>query len=235
MISEIVNNHISQKLDTSVGMARLKIAVMYDEYRKNIIILAALSSLFLLAAIVASLVVPVRKAGIITAAVLLLVLGCRSLYLLIRYTRMIITYRHQIAEFCAYFIKKRSFQMAAKELIRNNWRARYAGMTNFFTAKIHSLCAGIGIVKSAWEIEDDITESYYRMIREYLIGNVMLKILIMLLLYGAYAFILQPLVVHSLLGMNFADILVYPVKSEHLHQQVLSYLHHMVLHLLPDG
>jgi len=193
-------------------MARLKITVMYDEYRKNIIILAALSSLFLLVAIVASLVIPVRKAGIITAAVLLLVLGFRSLYLLIRYTKMVLTYRNQIAEFCACFIEERSFQRAVQELIRNNWRARYAGMTNFFTAKIHTFCADRGIVKSAWEIEDDITESYYRMIREYLIGNVMLKILIMLLLYGAYVFILQPLVVHSMLGMNFADILVYPVR-----------------------
>jgi len=219
MISEIItalfdegipNYFISQKVDTSVGMARLKITTMYDEYRKNIIILAALSSLFLLAAIVASLVIPVRKAGIITAAVLLLVLGCRSLYLLIRYTKTIITHRNQIVEFIACFIEERSFQRAAQELIRNNWRARYAEMTNFFTAKIHSFCADIGIVKSSWEIEDDITESYYRMIREYLIGNVMLKILIMLLLYGAYVFILQPLVVHSMLGMNFADILVYP-------------------------
>jgi len=210
MIGKIINNYISQKLDTSVGMARLKIMVMYDEYRKNIIILAALSSLFLLAAIVASLVIPVREAGIITAAVLLLVLGCRSLYLLVRYTRMIMTHRNQIADFFACFIEERSFQRAVQELIRNNWRARYAEMTNFFTEKLHSLCAGIGIVKSAWEIEDDITESYYCMIREYLIGNVMLKIMIMLLLYGAYVFILQPLVVHSMLGMNFADILVYP-------------------------
>ena len=221
MISEIItalfnggipNYFISQKLDTSVGMARLKIAVIYDECRKNIIILAALSSLFLLTAIVSSLVIPVRKAGIITAAVLLLVLGFRSLYLLIGYIKRIITYRHQIVDFFAYFIEKRSFQMAAKELIRNNWRTKYAEMTNAFTAKIHFLCAGIGIVKSSWEIEDDITESYYRMIREYLIGNVMLKIMIMLLLYGAYVFILQPLVVHSMLGMNFSDILVYPVR-----------------------
>jgi len=206
------NHYISRKIDVSVNRVRSEITLMYDEYRKNMIILITLNCLFLVALLVSNLVVDIKELCIVISFFLLIVLICRSLYLLISLIIRLKMHQKWIVEFFAYFSKERSFHEAIKKLIREYWRLKYGRMTNSFTSKIHSFCASIGMVKSAKEIEDEIVEKHCYMIQEYLVANIMRKISLMSSSFVIYVILLQPLVIYFLSGMNVVDILLYPIK-----------------------
>jgi hypothetical protein len=202
---------ISRKIDSSVDTVRAKINSSYIEYRKNIVILVLLNILFLVVSIISNLVVPVKTAGLIIAFFIFLVLLGRSFYFLVRYVKRAIKYRKWFVDFIWLSVNKRSFNKAIKNMLRKIWQNRYANMTNAFTAKLHSIISNIGIVKSAGDIENEVTEKYYCLIREYPIGNIFRKALIIFIVFGVYVFLLQPLVMHFILEMRVIDIIFYPV------------------------
>ena len=208
----IPNYFISRKMDRSVHMTQGKIDCLYYEYQKNLITRLILNGLFISVSVVSGLAASIRETGIVIASLLLIILGGRTLYLVFRWAKKLLIYREQISDFLSLFVKNHSFQKTVKTMIRCKCEAKYSEMTNVFTARLHSFCAGIGIIKPAWKIEDEFVERYYRLIRDYLIGNILCKILIIFVSYAVFILFLRPLTVHVVLGMKLAEIVIYPVR-----------------------
>jgi hypothetical protein len=212
MTDGIPNYVISRKIDNSVDMAREEIDFFYDRYRKDILFFAILNGLFLIISIISSLANSIRTIGIGIASILLFAQIFRSLFILIRYLKRIIPYRTWLADFISSFRKKHSIQKAVKSMLRHIWQKKYCEMTNGFTVKIHSFFANRGLIKSTDEMENEFMNKHYYMIREYFVGNIMRKVLIIFIILGVYAFVLQPIVIRLTLGMRLTDIMFYPVR-----------------------
>jgi hypothetical protein len=150
--------------------------------------------------------------GISIAFLLLLALIGKSLCIIFRYIKKIITYREWLTDFIKLFVQKRSFRKTIKIMLKSIWRNKYNIRTNVFTAKLHSILANTGIVKSVDEIEREYIDKYYFLIREYLFGNIIYKALIIFIGFGIYSFLLQPFLIHRALGLKLTDILVYLIK-----------------------
>jgi hypothetical protein len=97
-------------------------------------------------------------------------------------------------------------------MLRHIWQKKYYEMTNGFTVKIHSFFSNRGVVKSADEIENEFMSKHYYMIREYFLGNIFRKVLIIFIILGIYAFLFFLMVIRLTLGMRLTDIMFYPVK-----------------------
>jgi hypothetical protein len=83
-------------------------------------------------------------------------------------------------------------------------------MTNRFTARAHTFFSDLGMVKSAGEIEDEIVAGYYSVIQDFLIKNILYKVLALCVFYGIFLLVLRPYVFSYTLNMGVMEIIAYP-------------------------
>jgi hypothetical protein len=71
-------------------------------------------------------------------------------------------------------------------------------------------CSMVGVIKSADEIEEDVVDEFYFMIKYYVFRTIISKIVIATLFYGFFFVFLRGFIFAYALKMNVFQLLFYP-------------------------
>jgi hypothetical protein len=87
----------------------------------------------------------------------------------------------------------------------------YDQNTNDFSQGAHKVFSFLGFVKSTDEIEADVVDEFYLLIRDSLLRYLVYRVIPLVIFYSTFIFLLKPLVFSAATGMKLYEILLYPV------------------------
>ena len=206
----ITDRVISKKIEDALTKTRCKIQEWYDDYRKNVIISFSLNTVIILLTIIPYYFFSINNTIIIIISSISLFMMARFIYRAIRDIRKIIPYLYHIKEFINDLMLYKSISIPIKGRIIEIFNEIYESNTNKVSRIAHSTIAMLGFVKSYDDIEGEVVNEFYKVIKTYLINNIIYKIMAFSVFYFIFIFFLKPFVFTNVMKMNIIEAVLYP-------------------------
>jgi hypothetical protein len=104
----------------------------------------------------------------------------------------------------------KSLTVAIKEYIRYKFQRLYFDNTNRIGRFSHSVLSNFGLVKSTEQIEDEVVDGFYHLVKNYFIKNIICKVTAFTVFYAIFFLLLKPIVFAHTLHMNVIQVIFYP-------------------------
>ena len=206
----ITDHVISNKIDEILHDARNKMMTLYTDYLKNICFFIGLNGTIILLATAHFLFFSVNTIIIIIVSVISLFMIARFIYLTTRNIIKVMPYFNKIKTFVKDVCFYKSIPAAVKERIRAEFWDRYYSNTNRAGRFAHSVASNLGLVKSAENMQDEVVDQFYQLIKYFLIKNIIYKAATVSIFYVVFAFLLKPFVFSLTMQMKVLDTIIYP-------------------------
>jgi hypothetical protein len=206
----LTTRFISKKIDEALDTAKNKMADFYAEYLKNVFFYTALNAVTILLTLIPYSFFSINEVIIIIVSLISVFMITRFVFLTIRNIIRIKPYIKDIVIFLIGLMDYKSLPIATKEYIRYKFQMLYFENTNGVGRFSHSVFSGLGFVKSSGQIEDEVVDEFYRLIKYYLIKNIIYKIAALAAFYAVFFLLLKPLIFSYTLHMNIFQVVFYP-------------------------
>jgi hypothetical protein len=136
----------------------------------------------------------------------------RALVNAVRSLRLMYPHRRTIRYFLKkFFLFPPSFYFSVRQTIRMMYQDIYEQNTNAFSRGAHKVFSFFRFIKSTDEIEDEVVDEFYRLIRDFLLPYLVYRVIALTVFYSAFILLLKPLVFSTAIDMKVYEILLYPI------------------------
>ena len=207
----ISDRFISKRINDALDGAKATIAAWYADYLRNVCFFAAINAAILLLVLIPHFFFSINDAVIVAISALTIVMMARFVYTTIRNIVRIRPHLGDVAVFLIGLRDYKSLPAAIREFIRYKFRKLYFDRTNGAGRLAHAVFSTLGFVKTTEDIEGEVMDGFYRLIRRFLIGNIVYRIAAVAVFYSLFAFLLKPLVFSHAMGTSVLLALFYPL------------------------
>ena len=206
----VTDRFISAKIDKELDKAKAAIAAWYADFLMNVYFYAGINAAIVLLTLIPYFFFSINDIIIVVISVMSLIIVARLIYQTIKNLVEIRPYIGDISVFLIGLRDCKSLPVAIREFIRYKFQGLYFEKTNKAVRIAHSIFGGLGFIKSSDDIEDEVVDEFYHLIKNLIIKNIVYKIAAIFVFYSVFVFLLKPVVFSYAMEMNIFQVLFYP-------------------------
>jgi len=204
LINELINEIKEKTRDTVIDISKT--------YFRNFYISAAVDASILLFAFFIFLLFKSSMISITIFSISIIIITARYIVKIVRNTRLILPYFPQIRSFFKDALRFRSLKIAIRTVISDQFNKFYRDNTTAFIRNIHAFGAKIGILKSGYDIQNDLIREFFAVAGEKSIRKTVYPVIAITVFYGTFAFLVKLFIFSLTVNMSITELILYPFR-----------------------
>jgi hypothetical protein len=206
----ITDRFISAQINKKLDEAKTVIAAWYADFLMNVYFYAGINAAIVLLTLIPYFFFSINDTIIAIISAMSIIIVARLIYQTIKNLVKIRPYIGDISVFLTGLRDCKSLPVAIREFIRYKFQELYFENTNKAGRIAHSIFGGLGFIKTSDDIEDEVVDDFYHLIKNLLIKDIVYKTAAIIVFYAVFVFLLKPFVFSYAMEMNIVQVLLYP-------------------------